>query len=135
MSFIIISRLILLLFLFSCAKGTLTPSELSREPRLEVKEAMLVASGKVIEVRYRIHGDIKSKPLNPKETYIVDELTGEIIFVEKAHKLLAGTAQMPFSYIIFPNPSGLIKKGGFITVVIGGLRQEHIRVTEKNIYQ
>lgn len=105
---------------------------MAQKLRLEVKEAMLVASGRVVEVKYRIHGD--TKELNPRETYIVDELTGEIILVERPPRLLGSTKQMPFSYIIFPNHKGLIKKGGLITVVIGGLRQENIRVSEQNAY-
>lgn len=122
-----------LLFLFSCATTEhLKPREMAQEVRLEVKEAMLVASGRVVEVKYRIYGD--TKQLNPRETYIVDELTGEIIFIERPLRLLGSTRQMPFSYIIFPNRNTLIKKGGLITVVIGGLRQEHIRVSEQSAY-
>lgn len=126
--------LCLLLFLLSCATVSVTPPETPRELRLEVKEAMLVASGKVVEVRYRIYGDIKTMPFNPKETYIVDESSGEIIFTKNPPRLPGGTGRLPFSYIIFPNPDGLIKNGGLITVVIGGLRQEHIRVSEQPIY-
>ncbi|MCX7794631.1 MAG: hypothetical protein N2257_09555 [Thermodesulfovibrionales bacterium] len=126
--------LLSLLFLFSCVSRGPLPSGEYHELRLEVKEAILVASGRVVEVKYRICGDIKTRPLNPKETYIVDELTGEIIFVERPPRLFGGSKQIPFSYIVFPNNKGVIKKGGLITVVIGGLRQEHIRVMEQSIY-
>lgn len=95
--------------------------------RLEITRAMLVAGGRLIEVRYRILGDLKAGSLNPKESYIVDESGGEIIFVEGVPRLFGGLRQMPPSYMVFRN-NGLIKKDSIITVVIGGLRVEHVRV-------
>ncbi len=111
----------------------------TQEHRLEIIKAMLVAKGRLIEIRYRIVGgevtvgDPKAKALNPKETYIVDELTGEVIFVENPPRLMVYPRQIPPSYIVVPT-SGRIKKGSLITVVIGGLRQEHVKVEEEVIY-
>ncbi len=122
---------VFLLLVSSCATvPVMTPVDIpSQDIRLEITKAMLVAGGRLVEIRYRIVGDIKARPLNPKETYIVDEATGEIIFVERPPRLMGGLRQMPPSYIIFPN-NGIIKKGSNITVVIGGIRQEHISVEE-----
>jgi len=120
-----------LLLVSSCATApVMTPVGIpSQDIRLEITKAMLVGGGRLVEIRYRIVGDIKARPLNPKETYMVDEATGEIIFVERPPRLMGGLRQMPPSYIIFPN-NGIIKKGSNITVVIGGIRQEHISVEE-----
>jgi|GEM_PF-3292028 len=125
------SYVVLILFISSCATApVMKPSGIpSQDIRLEITKAMLVGGGKLVEIRYRIVGDIKARPLNPKETYIVDEATGEIIFVERPPRLMGGLRQMPPSYIIFPN-NGIIKKGSNITVVIGGIRQEHVTVED-----
>ncbi len=122
-------------FIFSCTAPSVKLPEMPlEEPGLEITKAMLVANGRLIEIRYRIYGDLKTRPLNPKETYIIDESTGELFFVERPPRLMAGNRNISPSYIIFPNNKGLVKKGALITVVIGGLRQEHIKVEEQVMY-
>ncbi|MFN3740275.1 MAG: hypothetical protein ACK4TF_06325 [Thermodesulfovibrionales bacterium] len=122
-------------FIYSCTGQSLKLQEMPvQELRLEITRAMLVANGRLIEIRYRIYGDLKTRPLNPKETYIVDESTGEIFLIERPPRLIVGNRNIPASYIIFSNNKGLVKKDALITVVIGGLRQEHIKVEEQVMY-
>lgn len=123
------------IFILSCtAPSVKLPETPIQEPRLEITKAMLVANGRLIEIRYRIYGDLKTRPLNPKETYVIDESSGELFFIERPPRLIGGSRNIPLSYIIFSNNKGLIKKNALITVVIGGLRQEHIKVEEQVMY-
>lgn len=126
---------LLSVFIYSCTGQSLKLQEMPvQELRLEITKAMLVANGRLIEIRYRIYGDLKTRPLNPKETYIIDESTGEIFLIERPPRLIGGSRNIPLSYIIFSNNKGLVKKDALITVVIGGLRQEHIKVEEQVMY-
>lgn len=127
--------LLIAIFLLSCTAPSVKLPETSiQEPRLEITKAMLVANGRLIEIRYRIYGDLKIRPLNPKETYVIDESTGELFFIERPPRLTGGNRNIPPSYIIISNNKGLLKKDALITVVIGGLRQEHIKVEEQVMY-
>lgn len=100
---------------------------------LEVIRASLVADGRLIEVRYRIKG-VAEKPLNPHETYIIDESTGELIHISTPPKIPQVKSNRPsrVNFIVFPNREKRLKDGSMITVVIGGIRQENIRVVSSN---
>ncbi len=110
-------------------RNTLLPEEKGDLANLEVLSAYLVADNKLIEIRYRIKG-LTGELLNPHETYIIDESTGELIHILKPPRLpvITPNRPSPVSFIVFPNHKKRLKDGSLITVVIGGLRKENIRI-------
>ncbi len=122
--------IILSLSLNACMiRNSVIPAEKENLLNLEVLGAYLVADGNLIEVRYRIKG-FTGKALNPHETYIIDESTGELIHISKPPRLPAITSDRPSpaNFIVFQNRGKRLKDGSLITVVIGGLRKENVRI-------
>lgn len=102
------------------------------QPRIEVTACKLASRNDFVDVRFRIHGKEKFDP-DPAGTYLVDEATGEKLYIVRLQRIgrLAETRSPgdPASHtILFRNLGRKLKAGARVTLVVGGLRQEHVIV-------
>lgn len=114
------------------------------QPRLEVAKVSISGLGMLLDVRYRILGETEELSFEPTDSYIIDEATGTKLLVQNAARVgrLASTKKfervpvpgqedfIPLQYMIVENQERLVKPGSKVTVVIGGIRQEHVTVEE-----
>ncbi|HEX4584579.1 MAG TPA: hypothetical protein VH183_07095 [Burkholderiaceae bacterium] len=112
--------------------------EKAREARLTVDRAVMAANGSMLEVRFTVPPAATTQwiPTDQKDTYVVDETSGERFFVLNLVRIgPAAQVRMPkgggSSYVIFDNRHERLKPGATITVVIGALKQEHVKVAEQ----
>jgi hypothetical protein len=129
------------------AFGAEAKKETGQAKGLEVVKVMTTTAGTMIDIRFRLTGtDILSA--DPEFTYIQDERTGEKLFIASALKIgrlaprnlkprkstlppeLEEDDFVPLAYLIIADPQKKIKVGSRVTVVIGGLKQEHLVVEE-----
>jgi hypothetical protein len=111
--------------------------EKGEKGRLEVIKAKLSGRGEVLQIRFRIHGEIEDRNFPtryPVDAYIIEESTGEKFGVQRLSKAGAlGQKRFeegPVYLVIIGNTKGKIKKSSRITFVIRGLRQKNILVVE-----
>jgi hypothetical protein len=139
------SKMILLLIIslltpaISFADETTEPKieKKTTELRLEVIKAKLSGKGNLLDIQFRIRGEIGNPILSMKyarNTYVIEESNGEKFYARRFARIGAlGQKHLdegPISFVTMNNPGGKIKKGSRITFVIGELRQEHIIVEE-----
>jgi hypothetical protein len=112
--------------------------ETAPERRLTVNRAVLVANGSMLEVRFTVPPAATTQwiPTDQKDTYVVDETNGEKYFVLNLVRIgPAAQVRLPkgggSSYMIIDNRHEHLKAGARITVVIGGLKEEHVMVAEQ----
>lgn len=125
--FIVASVLPFLLTACSAREGMRRPAE---APRIEVLHCRLAPSGEFVDVRYRILGEEKTDP-DPADTYLVDEATGEKYYLMLLQRIgrLPGTRSQEDAVarsIMFRNFDRKLKPGARVTLVVGGLRREHV---------
>jgi len=94
-----------------------------------------IASGYMLEFRYRILDADKAKTLNDEKAkaYLIDETTGTRFAVPNMENIgelrQKATPQGYRTYfIIFGNPGKLVKPGGRVTVVVGDFRADGLVV-------
>lgn len=123
---IVVSVLPFLLAACSAKEGMRRPAE---APRIEVLHCRLAPSGEFVDVQYRIRGE--ERAADPADTYLVDEATGEKYYL----MLLQRIGRLPeprtredaaARSVMFRNFDRKLKAGGRVTLVVGGLRREHI---------
>ena len=93
------------------------------------------ASDRMLDLRYRIVNSEKAAGIMKKgqKAYVVQESTGYILSVPVT-KLgpMRSTAVKPKEnrvyVVLFGNGNGIVKKGDFVTLVIGDLKVEHVPV-------
>jgi hypothetical protein len=105
--------------------------------QIEVIKARLSGGGRLLDIRFRVHGAIGNRNISmryARNVYAIEESTGERFYARRFARIGAlGQKHLdegPISLVTIDNPEGKIKKDSRITVVIGGLRQEHIIVEE-----
>jgi hypothetical protein len=105
---------------------------------LTVDRAFLAGNGSMLQVRFRVPRPKSTQwlPVDEKDTYVVDEATGEKFFVLNLVRIgPAAQVRLPkgggSSYIVIDNRHERLKSGARITVVIGALKQEHVTVAEQ----
>lgn len=135
-----------LVFLFSFAlagegKGDGTAvndgQEILREKwGIEIVRLKLTAAGHILDLRYRVIDPVKSFPVfdSKIKPVLVDEQSGRDLSVytapriggmrQKSRKPEAGRVY----FILFSNPSSLLKEGSKVTLKIQDMKVEHIRV-------
>ncbi len=93
---------------------------------IEVVALRLTAGKQMLDFRYRIVDAEKALPITKEEKpYLVDNATGQKLPVPVTPKVgaLRSSGQQPVNgriyFMIFANPSGWVKAGGSVTVVIG----------------
>jgi hypothetical protein len=88
----------------------------------------LTGAGDLIDVRYKVEKEMN----NPGPVYLQDETTGKmagILSVPRIGRLMSRRSKINhIAYGIFINPEESIKVGSPVTLVVGGIRKEHIIV-------
>jgi hypothetical protein len=110
----------------------------SAVPALTVSRALLAANGSMLQVHFTVPPPKSTQwlPVDQKDTYVVDEATGEKFFVLNLVRIgPAAQTRLPrgggSSYMVIDNRYEHLKPGARITVVIGALKQEHVKVAEQ----
>jgi len=105
---------------------------------LTVDRAFLAGSGSMLRVNFKVPAPKTTEwlPVDPKQTYVVDEATGEKFFVLNLVRIgPAAQTRLPkgggASYMVIDNRHEHLRPGARITVVIGALKQEHVTVAEQ----
>lgn len=118
--------------------STQSPAAEVPERKLTVNRAVRVANGSMLEVRFTVPPAATTRwiPTDQKDTYVLDEATGEKFFVLNLVRIgPAGQVRLPkgggSSYMIIDNRYEHLKPGARVTVVIGALKQEHVMVTDQ----
>lgn len=108
------------------------------EPRLIVNRAVMAANGSMLQVRFTVpvSGATRWIPMEPKDTYVVDETSGEKFYVANLGRIgPAAQVRLPkgggSTYMIIDNRHAHLKPGAKITVVVGALKLEHVTVAEQ----
>ncbi len=101
-------------------------------PRIEVVYCRLAPSNEFLDVRFRIYGTVNFDP-DPSSTYLIDEGTGEkyyIMLLQRIGRLaeIRNPDETAAHSIMFRNFDRKLKPGARVTLVAGGLRQEHVVV-------
>lgn len=121
---------LLFFLLSSCSTGT-SVRRTADVPRIEVIYCRLAPSDEFVEVRFRMHGVETFHP-EPADTYLVDEGTGEKYYIMQLQRVgrLADIRNPEDSArsVLFRNLERKIRPGTRVTLVAGGLRQEHVVV-------
>jgi hypothetical protein len=108
------------------------------EPKLTVNRAVMAANGSMLQVRFTVPASSVTRwiPMQPKDTYVVDETSGEKFYVANLGRIgPAAQVRLPkeggSSYMIIDNRHEHLKPGAKITVVVGALKQKHVTVAEQ----
>lgn len=103
---------------------------------LAVEKAALTAEGAMVEVRFELPPSNTPRflPLEDSQTYLVDEADGRKYFVVRMGVLgPLGQKRIPRGsgkgYFMIDNRFRTLKAGATVTVVVAGLKQEHVTVT------
>jgi hypothetical protein len=106
--------------------------------KLMVNRAFLVANGSMMQVRFTVPPSNTTQwiPVDPKDTYVIDEASGEKFFVANLVRIgPAAQVRIPkgggSTYMVIDNRHEHLKPGTLITVVVGGLKQQHVTVAEQ----
>jgi hypothetical protein len=102
---------------------------------IEIIGVKLVSSGAILEFRYRVVDADKAMPLFEKASkpYLRDELSGAMLAVPALEKVgeLRQTAKPQAGriyYMVFGNPSKIVKPGNRVSVVVGRVRVDGLIV-------
>ena len=117
-----------------------TPAVVTKpaQAAMTVDRAVMAVDGSMLEVHFTVAPAPTTQwiPTDRKDTYVVNEATGEKFFVLNLVRIgPASPVRMPksggSSYVIIDNRYEHLKAGATITVVIGALKQEHVKVAER----
>jgi hypothetical protein len=127
--FILASVVLFLLSACSSREAVRRPWDV---PRIEVVHCRLAPSNEFLDIRFRIYGAATFDP-DPSSTYLIDEGTGEkyyIMLLQRIGKLAETRSpeETAVHSIMFRNIDRKLKPGARVTLVAGGLRQEHVVV-------
>ncbi|WP_067620607.1 hypothetical protein [Dissulfuribacter thermophilus] len=131
--------LVCLVFLTSCAsKHPRGPSyeSLAQDWGIQVQGIYLSSAGYMLDFRYKVIDPKKAKYLLKKgaKVYVIHEATGRRVFVPNPPKVgpLRSTTENPIAgrtyFVLFANPGRFIAAGQKVTVVMGDLKLEHLKV-------
>jgi hypothetical protein len=100
--------------------------------RIEVSACRLVSANEIVDVHFRVHGKEEIEA-DPAGIYLIDETTGVKYYIVRLKRIgrLAVTKDPsdPASRtILIRNLNKRLKAGAKVTLVVGGLRQEHVIV-------
>lgn len=110
-------------------------TEVSAKWGIEILALRRTAGNQMLDFRYRVLDPVKAAPLFGKDVqpYLVDEKTMEKLLVPNPPKVgPLRTTRAPKAdknyFIMFGNPGEYMKQGSLATIVMGGLKVEHIIV-------
>ena len=112
-----------------------TPSEFAVPgATLVVHEARVVGGGHLLNVRFSTRG-IKALDADPDQTYVENPETGERYIIVKVPRIGAlapkELEKLRSSFMVIDNAGHRIKGGERINVVVSGVRQDNVLVTEE----
>lgn len=128
----------LALLLLACAPA-LKPQPASppaEQIGIEIVGLLLSSGGYMLDFRYKVQDATKAAPMIDRALipYLLHESSGAKFAVPSPAKV-GPLRQMPRQFeagkqyfILFANPGQYVKAGDLVTVVIGDLRFEHLRV-------
>lgn len=101
-------------------------------PRIEVVYCRLAPSKEIVDVQFRLHG-IEKIDADPAGTYLMDEGTGEkyyLIVLRRVGRMaeIRNPGEAAVHSLMFRDPYGKLKPGAMVTLVVGGMRQQHVVV-------
>lgn len=104
----------------------------TREPRIEVLSCNLAPGHQFVDVRVRAHG-VQTFDPDPARTYLLDEGTGEKYFVMRLQRVgrladVRNPEEAAAHSILFRNLDRTLRPGARVTLVVDGMRQEHVVV-------
>ncbi len=121
-----------ILFLLSACSAKEAVRGHAGVPRIEVVYCRLAPSNDFVDVRFRIYGADRFDP-DPSSTYLIDEETGEkyyLMLLQRIGRLteIRNPEETVAHSIMFRNIDRKLKPGARVTLVAGGMRQEHVVV-------
>jgi len=128
---------VLLALLQACSgrEAVRPPADVPRPadaPRIEVVYCRLAPSKEIVDVQFRLRG-VKEIAADPADTYLIDEGTGEkyyLMILRRIGRLaeIRNPEEAAVHSLMFRNPYGKLKPGTSVTLVVGGMRQQHVIV-------
>ena len=112
--------------------GTLTTTEYSGTPEVELLRVTFGADGAYIFVQFKAHPKVADK-FWPGVLSVVDEATGavynEVPVMPVIGPLIARPKQEgQLGYVMLVNAPPCLRPGSIVTVILGDFRQEHVTV-------
>jgi predicted MPP superfamily phosphohydrolase len=96
---------------------------------IRVLRVAVTGGGGLVDLRYQVLDPLKAEVVHVRPPKLIDERSGQTIdalFMGHSH---GGQAKAGYAYpLLFINEQGLLRRGGEVSVVIGGSRLEHIAV-------
>jgi hypothetical protein len=111
------------------APQLVSASQFERQLGVRITQVTVSGGGGLIDVRYQVLDPDRAVALHESKPALVDEGTGVVadqLFMGHNHQSAFHTAETYF--YLFDNPGSLVKPGARVTVVLGGLRLEHVEV-------
>lgn len=113
-------------------------ASLPEDAKLTVHEVKTAGYGSLLHVTFSTVG-VSKLDSHGQHTYVLDPVTGkrfEILRVPRLGMMAPKNLQdLTVSYMIIVNPGGHFKPGDKVTVVLSGLRQENVEVTDGGVPQ
>lgn len=99
---------------------------------IDVSSVRLTAGGTALDVRYQVLDPSKAAGMHNLggETYLLDQISGKNLASRAPAQPLVTQELAPGRtyFMLFPNPGRLVRKGGQVTLVVGGVRTERLPV-------
>ena len=105
---------------------------------IEIVRLKITAAGHILDLRYRVIDPVKSFPVfdTKIKPVLIDEQTGRDLTIYTAPRIggMRQKARRPEAgrvyFILFSNPTSLVKEGNKVTLKIEDVKVEHIRVED-----
>jgi len=117
------------------SNGAVVPSA---DAPLTVGGAYLAANGSMVKVQFQVPASKTTRwiPTDGKDTYLIDELSGEKYFVLNLTRIgPVAQTRIPkgggSSYMYFDNRHEDLRAGAKVTVVIGATKLEHVTLVNQ----
>ena len=99
---------------------------------ISISSARLTAGGTALDVRYQVVDAEKASGMHKikGEAYLLDDASGRNLMSKAQSQPLAlqELTSGKSYFMMFPNSGGLVKRGGTVTLVVGGVRTDPIKV-------
>ncbi len=113
-----------------------TRSSMEQQYGIQIDSVHLTAANYMMSFKFKVLDVEKATPLMSRkiDPYVVHEKSGSKFAVPVSPKIGAIRSTPKFAqegknyFIFFGNPSGYVKSGDRITIVIGDFKQEHVEV-------
>lgn len=98
---------------------------------VKITQLAVTGDGGLIDLRYQVIDPDKASGLHDQSSppAVVDERTGVVahdLFMQHSHS--APFAFGETYYLVFDNPGNLVRRGGYVTVLLGDAQVDHVLV-------